>query len=113
LFLWTHLNGATFEKHLRPGVDALAIHLVERPRRARTEEIANVIQFDYNDRGKLVAVEVLDASRVTPPEALNQLSRTGHEGKVAKSTKCRRLMVRIAALEPPPLRRARNRVLLV
>lgn len=62
-----------------PRVDALAIHFVERPRSARTEEITEGINFDYNGRGKLVAIEILDASRFAEPAALKKLPKTSNE----------------------------------
>lgn len=51
-------------------VDALAISFVDNPRSARTKEVAEGINLDFNAKGKLVMIEVLDASRFAAPEKL-------------------------------------------
>jgi excisionase family DNA binding protein len=56
-----------------PGVDALSIQFVERGRSGHTKEMGEGIHFDYNTRGKLVAIEILDASRFASAEALGKL----------------------------------------
>lgn len=53
-------------------VDALAISFVDNPRSARTKEVAEGINLDFNGKGKLVAIEVLDASRFAPREKLRK-----------------------------------------
>jgi excisionase family DNA binding protein len=57
-------------------VDALSIEFVDRPRSARTEEISEGINFDYSGRGKLIAIEILDASRFASAEDLKKLPAT-------------------------------------
>jgi uncharacterized protein YuzE len=44
-------------------VDALAIEVVVNGRSAQTEEVFEGINLDFNAKGKLVAIEILDASR--------------------------------------------------
>lgn len=56
-----------------PGVDALAIHFVANPKSARTEEVSEGINLDFNAKGKLVAIEILDASRFAPAATLGKL----------------------------------------
>jgi excisionase family DNA binding protein len=53
-------------------VDALAISFVDNPRSARTKEVAEGINLDFNAKGKLVVIEVLDASRFAPREKLRK-----------------------------------------
>lgn len=80
-------------------VDALAIQFVERPRSARTEEVGEGINFDFNSRGKLIAIEILDATRFAPQQDLKQLPKTSTEltlQEAAKETK--------GQLEPDTLR---------
>jgi len=54
-------------------VDALAISFADNPRNAHTKEVAEGINLDFNSRGKLVMIEVLDASRFAPREKLRKL----------------------------------------
>jgi excisionase family DNA binding protein len=55
-------------------VDALANSFAERPPSARTETVAEGISLDFNARGKLVMIEVLDASRFASREKLSELA---------------------------------------
>jgi uncharacterized protein YuzE len=60
-------------------VDALSISVTERPRSARTEEISEGINLDFNKRGELVAIEILNASRFAAPQRLSNLPATSDE----------------------------------
>src|SRR4051812_85963 len=68
-------------------VDALAIKFVDNPRSARTDEISEGINFDYNGRGKLVAIEILDASRFAERAALKKLPKTSNELTLQEAAK--------------------------
>jgi excisionase family DNA binding protein len=71
-------------------VDALSIQFVDRPRSARTKEVGEGINFDYNSRGKLIAIEILDASRFAARDKLEQLPKASNEltlQEAAKETK--------------------------
>jgi excisionase family DNA binding protein len=82
-------------------VDALAISFVDRPRSARTKEVAEGINLDFNKKGDLVAIEILDASRFASEESLGKLSATSDELTLAEAAK-------ESGLEPDTLRRVIN-----
>jgi excisionase family DNA binding protein len=67
-------------------VDALAISFAERPRSARTETVAEGINLDFNSRGKLVMIEVLDASRFASREKLSELSSPAESLTLAEAS---------------------------
>jgi uncharacterized protein YuzE len=54
-------------------VDALAVHLVSKARKVRTRELGPGVYADFDDRGRLVGIEVLDASLHYPREKLELL----------------------------------------
>jgi excisionase family DNA binding protein len=82
-------------------VDALAISFVDRPRSARTKEVAEGINLDFNKKGELVAIEILDASRFASQESLGKLPATSDELSLAEAAK-------ESGLEPDTLRRVIN-----
>jgi uncharacterized protein YuzE len=52
------------------GADAVYVNLTDRPIK-ESEEVADGIVVDYDDQGRIVGVEILDASRRTDdPEVL-------------------------------------------
>jgi uncharacterized protein YuzE len=54
--------------------DAVYLNLADRPIKD-SEEVADGIIADYDDSGRIVGVEILDASKRTDdPEALKQFS---------------------------------------
>jgi uncharacterized protein YuzE len=54
--------------------DAVYLNLTDRPIKD-SAEVADGIVVDYDDRGRIVGIEILDASRRTDdPSALNQFS---------------------------------------
>ena len=56
------------------GADAVYINLTDRPIKD-SEEVADGIVVDYDDKGRIVGVEILDASKRTDdPEALKNFS---------------------------------------
>jgi uncharacterized protein YuzE len=56
------------------GADAIYLNLTDRPIEA-SEEVADGIVVDYDAEGRIVGVEILDASKRTDdPEALKQFS---------------------------------------
>jgi excisionase family DNA binding protein len=83
-------------------VDALSISFVDRPRSARTEEVSEGINLDFNSKGKLVAIEILDASRFASQESLNKLPETSTELTLAEAAK-------ESGLEPDTLRSLINK----
>jgi excisionase family DNA binding protein len=78
-------------------VDALSISFTDRPRSARTEEVSEGINLDFNKKGQLVAIEILDASRFASLESLGKFSETSHELTLAEAAK-------ESGLEPDTLR---------
>jgi excisionase family DNA binding protein len=68
-------------------VDALSIDFVDQPRSTRTEEVFEGINLDFNAKGKLVAIEILDASRFSSKEKLNDLPGTSSELSLAEAAK--------------------------
>jgi excisionase family DNA binding protein len=56
-------------------VDALAVQLQSpgRGRRVRTIEVSPGVRLDYDDRGRLLALEVLDASVHVSPQVLARI----------------------------------------
>ncbi len=54
-------------------VDALAITFVENPRSARTKEVAEGINLDFDSKGNLIQIEILDATRFDSARKLGQL----------------------------------------
>jgi excisionase family DNA binding protein len=68
-------------------VDALSIDFVDQPRSARTEEVFEGVNLDFNAKGKLVAIEVLDASRFASKEGLKRLPATSNEVSLAEAAK--------------------------
>ena len=56
------------------GADAVYLNLTDRPIEG-SEEVADGIVVDYDAQGRIVGVEILDASKRTDdPEALKQFS---------------------------------------
>jgi uncharacterized protein YuzE len=56
------------------GPDAVYVNLTDRPIK-ESEEVAEGIVVDYDDAGRVVGVEILDASKRTDdPEALKTYS---------------------------------------
>jgi uncharacterized protein YuzE len=56
------------------GADAVYVNLTERPIK-ESEEVADGIVVDYDAEGRIVGVEILDASKRTDdPEALKNFS---------------------------------------
>jgi uncharacterized protein YuzE len=56
------------------GADAIYLNLTDRPIK-ESEEVADGIVVDYDAEGRIVGVEILDASKRTDdPEVLKQFS---------------------------------------
>jgi uncharacterized protein YuzE len=56
------------------GADAIYVNLTDRPIK-ESEEVADGIVVDYDDAGRIVGVEILDASKRTDdPEVLKNFS---------------------------------------
>jgi uncharacterized protein YuzE len=56
------------------GADAVYLNLTDRPIK-ESEEVADGIVVDYDTEGRIVGVEILDASKRTDdPEVLKQFS---------------------------------------
>jgi YD repeat-containing protein len=56
------------------GADAVYVNLTDRPIK-ESEEVADGIIVDYDDQGRIVGVEILDASKRTEdPQALRTFS---------------------------------------
>lgn len=56
------------------GADAVYVNLTDRPIKD-SAEVADGIVVDYDDQGRIVGVEILDASKRTDdPEVLRQFS---------------------------------------
>jgi uncharacterized protein YuzE len=56
------------------GADAVYLNLTDRPIKD-SAEVADGIVVDYDDQGRIVGVEILDASKRTDdPEVLKQFS---------------------------------------
>jgi uncharacterized protein YuzE len=56
------------------GADAVYVNLTDRPIK-ESEEVADGIIVDYDDAGRIVGVEILDASKRTDdPEALKHFN---------------------------------------
>jgi YD repeat-containing protein len=56
------------------GADAVYVNLTDRPIK-ESEEVADGIVVDYDDQGRIVGIEILDASKRTDdPEALKTYS---------------------------------------
>ena len=56
------------------GADAVYVNLTDRPIK-ESEEVADGIVVDYDDEGRIVGVEILDASKRTDdPEVLKNFS---------------------------------------
>lgn len=68
-------------------VDALAISFVDKPRSARTKRVAEGINLDFNTKGDLVMIEILDASRFASPEKLSKLPAASHQLTLAEAAK--------------------------
>lgn len=68
-------------------VDALAISFFERPRSARTKKVAEGINLDFDSKGRLVLIEILDASRFASHERLRRLSETSNELTLPEAAK--------------------------
>lgn len=56
-----------------PSVDALTIVLNARNRAQRTDEVRPGVLFDFDARGHLLAIELLDASAQFPKAALDRM----------------------------------------
>jgi uncharacterized protein YuzE len=69
-------NGSleTMRVRVDHGADAVYVNLTDRPIKD-SEEVADGIVVDYDDQGRIVGVEILDASKRTDdPEALKKFS---------------------------------------
>jgi uncharacterized protein YuzE len=56
------------------GADAVYVNLTDRPIK-ESEEVADGIVVDYDDKGRIVGVEILDASKRTDdPDVLKQFN---------------------------------------
>jgi uncharacterized protein YuzE len=56
------------------GADAVYVNLTDRPIKD-SEEVADGIVVDYDDKGRIVGIEILDASKRTDdPSALEHFS---------------------------------------
>ena len=56
------------------GADAVYLNLTDRPIKD-SEEVADGIVVDYDEKGRIVGVEILDASKRTDdPDVLKQFS---------------------------------------
>jgi uncharacterized protein YuzE len=56
------------------GADAVYLNLTDRPIK-ESEEVADGIVVDYDENGRIVGIEILDASKRTDdPQALTQFS---------------------------------------
>ena len=56
------------------GADAVYLNLTDRPIK-ESEEVADGIVVDYDDQGRIVGIEILDAAKRTDdPSALKQFS---------------------------------------
>jgi uncharacterized protein YuzE len=56
--------------------DALAIEFVERPDVSRTVKVTDTVRLDFDRDGRLVVLELLDASFHVPRRALERLAPT-------------------------------------
>jgi excisionase family DNA binding protein len=68
-------------------VDALAISFTKRPRSARTTTVAKGINLDFDSKGKLVAIEILDASRFASADNLRRLDSAREDLTLAEASK--------------------------
>jgi len=68
-------------------VDALAISFTKRPRSARTTTVAKGINLDFDAKGKLVVIEILDASRFTSADNLRKLDSAREDLTLAQASK--------------------------
>lgn len=68
-------------------VDALAISFVENPQSSRTTQVAAGINLDFNSKGKLVVIEILDASRFAPRSKLRKLPTARQELTLADAAR--------------------------
>jgi len=69
------------------GVDALSISFVDRPKSARMTTVAEGINLDFDKKGMLVAIEILDASRFGSREKLRRLDEPSCEMTLAEAAK--------------------------
>jgi excisionase family DNA binding protein len=83
-------------------VDALSIDLVDQARSASTKEVAEGINLDFDKKGNLVAIEILDASRFGSAASLAKLPATSNELTLAEAAK-------ESGLEPDTLRSLINK----
>lgn len=56
-----------------PAVDALAVELTTNGRSVRTQKLAPGINLDWDKEGRLITIEILDASGRYPRAELEQL----------------------------------------
>jgi excisionase family DNA binding protein len=68
-------------------VDALAISFTKRPRSARTTTVAKGINLDFDAKGKLVVIEILNASRFASTDSLGKLDSAREELTLAEASK--------------------------
>jgi excisionase family DNA binding protein len=68
-------------------VDALAITFTKRPRSANTTTVAKGINLDFDAKGKLVVIEILDASRFATADSLKKLDSAREELTLAEASK--------------------------
>ncbi|MGI8401206.1 MAG: DUF2283 domain-containing protein [Gemmatimonadaceae bacterium] len=83
-------------------VDALSITFVKKWRSAKTKEVAEGINLDFDTKGKLVQIEILHASRFASPDVLGEMPATSNELSLAEAAKA-------SGLEPDTLRSLINK----
>lgn len=64
-----------------PTVDALSIQLADRPS-VESDEVRDDVIFDYDAHGKLIAIELLNASKLFPKEF--RPTKGAHVAKLAR-----------------------------
>lgn len=65
--------------------DALAISFTEKPRSARTKKVAEGINLDFDTKGNLVVIEILDASRFASPARLRKFPSAREDLSLAEA----------------------------
>jgi len=96
-----------------PTADAVAIDLVEAAKSASTRELGGGINLDYDEDGRLIGIEILDASRHYPRKELEQhpspveymtLAEAAKESKLSTGT----LKAQIHNERLPAIKRGRD-----
>lgn len=67
--------------------DALAVEFRENARSARTVRVTDTINVDLDSRGRIVTLEVIDASTHIPRKALDELPSPVEEWSLARAAK--------------------------